>query len=121
VKGFVVALAVVMFSLLAARPALAQTTDACVHEATIQAVRACVQHAAEHGHITNLGVARSLLAKLDAAQAALDRGQAGVAAGILRAAVREVGAQAGIHIVAEHAAHLQTHLRDVIAALAATE
>jgi hypothetical protein len=97
----------------------AQEMDTCPHEATIQALRTCVQHAAEHGHISQAGVAHGLLAKLDAAQAALDRGQPGVAINILQAAVREVDAQAGQFIDAEHAVHLRTHLQHVIAALAA--
>lgn len=123
-KLFIVTL--VILGLVAAGMASAQTVsaqpmDACPHEATIQALRACVQHAADHGHIDNAGVARSLLAKLDAAQAALDRGQTAVAVTVLKAADRQVRAQAGKHIDAEHAVHLRTHLGHVIAALTAAE
>ena len=46
---------------------------------TIQALRDCVQHAVDQGLIDNAGVATSLFAKLDAAQAAQDRGQPTVA------------------------------------------
>lgn len=121
-----IATLVVVFGLLAAGPASVQTAsaqamDACSHEATIQALRTCVQHAAEHGHITNAGVAQSLLAKLDAAQAALDRGQPEVAVKVLEAANQQIRAQTGKHIDAEHAAHLQMHLHHVIVALTAEE
>jgi hypothetical protein len=69
------------------------------------------------GHITNKGVANSLPVKLDAAQAALDRGQPGVAVNLLRAFTNEVNAQAGKHIVADHAVHLVEHVQMVITAL----
>ena len=118
IATLVVVLGLLAAGLAPAQIVSAQAMDACPHEATIQALRTCVQHAAEHGHITNAGVARSLLAKLDAAQAALDRGQPAVAVKILKAADRQVRAQAGQHIDAEHAGHLRTHLHDVIAALA---
>ena len=112
-----VTLTLVVLGLAAPVPARAQAIDDCPHAPTIQSLRACVQHAAEHKHIDNQGITRSLLAKLDAAQAALDRGQTAVAANTLKAFVRELDAQTGRHIVAEHAAHLQMHAQDVIAAV----
>ena len=42
---------------------------------TIAAWSQCVNHAIEMGHIDNQGIANGLLSKLDAAQAAEDRGQ----------------------------------------------
>ena len=84
---------------------------------TIASLRTSVQHAADEGHIDNQGFTRRLIAKLDAAQAALDREQAAVAVNVLEAFIRELDAQAGKHIGAEHAAHLQMHAQDVIAAL----
>ena len=86
-------------------------------QATIQALHHCVMHAYEMGHIDNVGVTQSLLAKLDAAQAAVDRGQPAVAVNLLQAFVQEVRAQAGQHIQAEHAAHMIMHAQQVIAAL----
>ena len=109
-----IVLTLVVFSLIAPAPARAQTMDDCVHDATIQSLRTCVQHAAEHGHIDNSGVTHSLLAKLDAAQKAQDRSQNAVAIDILEAFVREVRAQSGKHIVQEHAEHLLMHAQAVI-------
>src|SRR6476646_4416338 len=73
-----IALVVAVISLLF--PKLAMAAEECTHDqATIGALRACVMHAVAEGHIDNPGVAKSLLAKLDAAQSALDRGQTDVA------------------------------------------
>lgn len=100
-------------------PALAFASDehGCTHESTVQSLHHCVVHAAEAGHIDDPGVTTSLLAKLDAAQAALDRGQTEVAVNILQAFIQDVEAQAGKHIVTEHAEHLVTHTTEVITAL----
>jgi hypothetical protein len=116
-KLLLIALTLVVLGLIAPVPARAQAMDDCPHEATIQSLRACVHHAAEHGHIDNQGVTRSLLAKLDASQAAVDRGQPEVAVNLLAAFVREVRAQAGKHILQEHAEHLLLHAQAVIQAL----
>ena len=114
----VVTLALMLFGLVApAVPASAAVMDDCSHAATIPSLRTCVQHALDHGHIDSRGIARSLLAKLDAAQTALDRGQTSVAVRKLEAFVRQVDAQTGKHIGAEHAAHLRMHAEAVIAAL----
>jgi hypothetical protein len=69
------------------------------------------------GFIDNQGVARSLLAKLDAAAAAAERGQPMVAVQAVQAFANEVTAQAGKHIEAEHADHMLTHAQVVIQAL----
>lgn len=121
-KGILSAITVVaglLVSLLAAGPVRAQPPmmDTCPHEATVASLRTCVQHAADEGVIDNRGVAGSLLAKLDAAQAAVERGQPAVAVEVLAAFVREVEAQAGKHIASPHAEHLAMHARMVIAAL----
>jgi hypothetical protein len=107
-------------NLLLARPVLANDEHGCMHEPTVLAVRDCVVHAAHAGHIDNQGVTQSLLAKLDAAQAALDRSQATVAVNNLKAFVQAVDAQAGKHIVAEHATHLALHAEHVITTLSAS-
>ena len=104
--------------LLTAAPASAADAMTCDHTGTtIASLHHCGMHAYDMGHITNKGVANSLRAKLDAAQAALDRGQPGVAINLLRAFTNEVNAQAGKHIVAEHAIHLVQHAQKVITAL----
>jgi hypothetical protein len=90
--------------------------DDCSHDATIQALRDCVEHAAHHGHIDNAGIATSLLAKLDAAATAIDRAQPAAAMRILTAFTREVAAQDGKHIAAPHAEHLIAHAELVMAA-----
>jgi predicted negative regulator of RcsB-dependent stress response len=71
--------AFVGFNLLTPGTARAQTTDDCVHAPTIDSLKICVEHAASQGFIDNQGITNSLLAKLDAAQAAFDRGQNSVA------------------------------------------
>jgi competence protein ComGC len=108
---------VAMLSLLAA-PALAADDMTCEHTGTtIESVHHCVMHAYDMDHITNKGVADSLMAKLDAAQAAFGRGQTDVAINLLNAFINEVNAQSGKFIVAEHAPHLAQHAYMVIEAL----
>ena len=112
---------VVLITLLfaaAVAPAMAHEGDTCAHDTpTIEALRDCVVHAQEHGHIDNQGITQSLLALLDAAQAALDQGQTSAAIDALNAFIHLVEAQSGKHIVAEHASHLVEHAQLVIDAL----
>lgn len=119
VKNLLPVLGMVVLLLVLAAPAFAAEDHTCDHEATtIESLHHCVMHALDMGHITNSSVANSLMAKLDAAQAAVDRGQPGVAINILQAFINEVNAQAGIHIDADHAGHLVAHAENVITALA---
>lgn len=112
-------LSMVAFLLLLAAPAFAAEDHTCDHNGdTVESLHHCVMHALEMEHINNPGVANSLMAKLDAAQAALDRGQTGVAINLLQAFINQVNAQAGIHIDAEHAGHLVAHAEHVILTLA---
>ena len=118
-----VVLALVMFvslvgvDLLAPGTARAQTSDDCVHAPTISSLRTCVQHAADQGFIDNQGITNSLLAKLDAAQTAQDRGQTGAAIKLLNSFIHVVQAQADKHIEQEHAQHLVMHAQLVIQAI----
>lgn len=89
----------------------------CGDMSTVMSLHHCVHHAIEMGHISNAGVGNSLLAKTDAAQAAVDRRQPAVAVRILGAFINQVEAQAGVHIDAEHAGHMITHAEMVIDAL----
>lgn len=84
---------------------------------TIASLRECVLHAAEDGHIDGATVLQSLLAKIDAAQVAYDRGQIATAVYLLRAFIQEVEALAGKQIDAEHAAHMIEHAGHVIEAI----
>jgi len=84
---------------------------------TIQSLRDCVQQCSDMGYIENKGVARALLSELDAAQAALDRGQPAVAIADLQAFVQMVNAQAGVTIVQDHADHMVMHAQMVIQGL----
>jgi hypothetical protein len=119
VKKVTFLLALVIVSLVGARPALADMGMQCTNDmSTVESLQMCVQHSYEQGHIDNKGVARSLFAKLDAAQAAIDGGQPAVAINILQAFVQEVEAQAGVHIDADHALHMVQHAEMVIEALA---
>jgi hypothetical protein len=105
------------FNLLTPGTARAQTTDDCALTPTIASLTTCVEHAASQGLITSQGVANSLLAELNAAQAALDRGQTSVAINNLQAFIHEVQAQAGKHINSMHAQHMVMHAQMVIQAL----
>lgn len=100
-------------------PAFGQgTPHQCPHGgATIADLMHCVDHAAMIGHIDGAGIVQSLLAKLDSAQAALNRGQAEVAVSKLYALTNQVEAQAGKHIAANHAPHSLDHIQRVIDAL----
>jgi hypothetical protein len=109
--------AFVGFNLLTPGTVRAQTTDDCALTPTIASLATCVEHAASQGSITNQGVTNSLLAKLDAAQAAQDRGQTGTAINLLGAFIHEVQAQAGKHIDQVHAQHMVMHAQMVIQAL----
>lgn len=113
-KQFVVLAVLLSLSLVAFIPV--QAHEGC-EAVTIEALRHCVHHALEAGHITNVGVANSLFAKLDAAQASLNRGNTHTAINQLQAFINAVGAQAGKHIVSEHAEHMIHHAHGVIAAL----
>ena len=104
---------------LSALPALAQSDHTCPHhdDDSIAGLQGCVEHALAVGHIDNPGVAQGLFAKLDAAQAALDRGKPTVAVNNLNAFIHLAEAQAGKHIDATHAGHMVEHAQRVIAAL----
>jgi hypothetical protein len=105
------------FSLIATGTARAQTIDECALTPTIASLTTCVEHAASQGIIDNHGIANSLLHKLDAVQVAQDSGQTSVAINDLRVFIHEVQAQAGKHIVQEHAQHKVMHAQLVIQAL----
>jgi hypothetical protein len=109
--------AFVGFNLLTPGTARAQTTDDCALTPTIASLKTCVEHCAIKGIIDNQGVTNSLLAELDAAQAARDRGQTSVAINDLQAFILEVQAQAGKHIDPMHAQHMVMHAQLVIQAL----
>jgi hypothetical protein len=108
-------LAVAAVLLLMAAPAFAADSPTCNHDGrTIASLHDCVLHAYDEGHITGRGVRDSLLAKLDVAQSAQDRGNIRAAVIMLRAFIREVNAQAGRRIDGEHALHLADHANNVI-------
>jgi hypothetical protein len=109
---------VIALSLLAVSPVLAHEDMGCAHDATtIASLRECVVHAREMGHIDSDGLTRSLLNKLDQAQARLDRGQVDKAIDKLEDFVEKVEKQSGKHIDPMHAEHLIHHAHMVIMAL----
>lgn len=109
---------VALLAVVAVGPAAAAEEHQCPHDAnTIESLHHCVAHALEMGHITNDGVGNALLAKLDGAQAALDRGQTAVAVNKLNAFINQVQAQSGVHIDPMHAEHMVMHAQMVIATL----
>lgn len=109
--------AFVGFNLLMPGTARAQASDDCASAPTIASLEACVKHCAALGLINNQGVTNSLLAELDAAQAALGQGRTSVAISQLDAFIYEVQAQAGKHIDPVHAQDMVTHAQMVIQAL----
>ena len=111
-------LAIAAVLLLMAAPAFAAEDHTCDHTGDpIVVLHHCVEHAYEMGRITSKGVRDSLLAKLDAAQAAQDGGNNRAAINMLLAFINEVNAQTGKAIGAEHAGHLLEHANSVIGAL----
>jgi hypothetical protein len=106
-----------LINLVTPATAAAQSAGDCPLTPTIAALSACVQHAVDMGDITNKGVARSLLAELNAAQSALDRGESRPAIVLLRTFVREVKAFSGRFMEPAHAAHMVEHAELVIQAL----
>ena len=120
ISGLLVAIMLSGLSFAWPATASAQEHDMCEHDTTIVSLVHCVHHATEMGHIGQAGVATSLLAKLNAAQAQLDQGQTRATENILRAFIYEVAAQSGKSIAAEHATHLIEHAQHVIAALPRT-
>lgn len=100
-----------------AGPVSAEPMDQRCDEPTVSALHHCVHHMAAQGLIDSPGVADSLLMKLEAAAAALERGRVNVAVNLLEAFSYEVEARAGRHIDTIHAAHLQDHARRVLATL----
>ncbi|MFN0152542.1 MAG: FIMAH domain-containing protein [bacterium] len=108
----------VAFALAVVAPAYAEEEHDCGEEmSTVMSLHHCVEHAIEMGHISNAGVGNALLAKIDAAQAAVDRQKPSVAVNKLRAFINQVEAQAGRHIEEEHAGHMIMHAEMVIDAL----
>ena len=109
-------LLLVTLLLSVAVPALAQeTSHDCPHDGpTIAELLHCVELGVSAGHIDNTGIANSLFAKLDAAQAALDRGQPAQAINVLGALANQVAAQKGKHIDAQHADHMLSHIQRVV-------
>ena len=112
-----IVLMVLALGILSHGPALAQADSTCPMTPTVQSLHNCVLHAQQIGAIDNAGIAASLLAKVDAAQAALDGGQPRVAIQLLQAFIQEVEAQANVHIAQPHASHLVMHAQMVMSAL----
>ncbi len=117
-KRWLLILTAAALSLLVVSPALAQEDMGCTHDdPTIAALRECVIHAREMGHIDSDQVAQSLLKKLDQAQASLDSDKVDNAIGKLGGFIEQVQEQSGEHIDPMHAEHLIEHAQLVIAAL----
>ncbi len=72
-----------------------------IRTATINSTKIDVETSYKVGWITNKGIMQSLLAKLDAAESALNRGQKKTASNQLNAFINEVKVQTTIHIKPE--------------------
>jgi 5'-nucleotidase/UDP-sugar diphosphatase len=81
---------------------------------TIQAIIDAVNLYYEEGMVDNAGVYNSLLQKLDAAQAAWDKGKANLVSNVLHALINEVTAQSGRHIDPDAANALTMDVQSVI-------
>jgi len=92
-------------------PALAQNEMEC--PPTIEGLTECIDHHYSQGNISQ-GTYNSLLAKVDAAQAARDRGQVDTAGNILNALIKQVSAQSSKNITSEAATHMIDHAQMVI-------
>jgi hypothetical protein len=114
-KSHVVILTLIGLSLMVV--GLVSAHDDTCNIATVQALKECVKHASEEGHIDNSGITRSLLAKLDATESADEKDQISAAINLLEAFIHEVEAQAGKHIDWEHAQHMVEHAELVKEAL----
>ena len=77
---------------------LSQETVTFTVVTNLSSLSETVERLFESGDIDNKGIANSLLSKLNAAQAALDRGNVEAARNILDAFINEVEAQRGKHI-----------------------
>ena len=117
VVALVALVAFVGLNLLTPGTVRAQATDGCVHAPTIDSLETCVEHAASQGLITSNRVAHSLLAKLDAAEEAVDDDHTLQAIHLLRAFIHEVEVQSGKHIDPMHTEHMVMHAQMVIQAL----
>lgn len=118
VTGALIALvALIGFNLLTPGVALAQANHDCVQISTIDALEACVKHAASQGIITDRGVTRSLLAKLDAAEKDLKQGDTTNAIDQLKAFIDEVQAESGKHIDAAHVQQMVMRVQMMIPSL----
>jgi hypothetical protein len=82
---------------------------------TPESIKTDVQSALANGAITKAGVAHSLLAKLNHAEAARARGQCGVAANAYRAFINEVEAQSGKAIATSTATQLISEAQFLVA------
>jgi hypothetical protein len=113
VRYFFLALVWLALSLSFVSRAHASDGMDCDHD-TVESLYHCVQHAADMGHISNAGVANSLLVKVAAADDALARQRTNSAIRMLGAFINEVEAQAGIHVDAMHAEHMIMHAEVII-------
>ena len=88
----------VLYSVTAGVPA-----TGVVHVVSASDILGAVRISRQLGLIDNQGVANSLVQKLEAANAAMGRGQTQVAMNLLRAFINEVSAQSGKHITIDAA------------------
>lgn len=116
-KVFMTLAMILGMSLIVAAPTAAHEMDACPHDATVQSLQDCVQHAAKYGFISNQGIVQSLQVKLNAAEAALEREQPATAINLLGAFVNQLAAQSGKQVDPHHAEHLRMHANMVIKTL----
>ncbi len=93
-------------ALVQTRATSTQTSGDCAQAPTIDSLETCVKDAADHGFITSERVVRHLLAKLDAAEEALEDDHTSQSIHLLKAFIHEVKAQSGKHIDPMHADHL---------------
>lgn len=117
-KKYALIIVVAIMALALAVPAFASEEHDCAHEGTsIESLHHCVEHAVEMGHISKPGIAEALIAKLEAAHSADERGNTNAALNALNAFINQLNAQSGKGVDAEHAGHLIDHTLNVISTL----
>lgn len=85
--------------------------------ATFDSLRALIESLLQSGEITDPGVASSMIAKVDAAEDAYERGNTRAAANALNALLNEINAQSGKKISEEAAELLRTDIMYVLDSL----
>ncbi len=93
------------------------TMEECCRDSSVMSLHACVERVARERHVDDRNLADTLLAMVDATQAALDRGKTSAALIVLGAFTHALDEQTGRHVEPECGEYLRQHADHVIRAL----